>query len=99
MRTVSRSTKEAAGLFKKIGRDFWRALRSFNPCEYLEELGNKTNLVIFKPKQDDVLENKYFEEYKAVPNIKYVEVDGDHNFKDKRKRADLFRQIREFLLS
>ncbi len=87
------------GAVQVIGKDFWRTLKAFNPCEYLEELGSKTDLIVFKPKQDDVLKNKYFEEYNAIKNIKYVEIDGDHNFRNKKHRKNLFKQIKKFLLT
>ena len=87
------------GAGQKIGPGFWKTLRAYNPCEYLEELGNKTDLIIFKPMQDDVLKNVYFDEYKAIKNIQYVEVSGDHNFKDPRQREELFKKIKTFLLN
>lgn len=82
-----------------IGKDFWRTLRAFDPCEFIRELGEKTDLVIFKPMQDDVLANRHFDEYKAIKNIKYIEINGNHNFTDKKDREDLFRRIKEFLLA
>lgn len=86
-----------SGATQIIGKDFWRTLRVFNPCEYITDLGSKTDLIIFKPKQDDVLENRYFEEYKNIKNVRYIEVNGDHNFKDKKDRLNLFKHVREFL--
>jgi alpha/beta superfamily hydrolase len=87
-----------SGKIQIIGKDFWRTLRAFNPCEFIKELGDKTDLIIFKPKQDEVLKNKYFKEYKAIKNIKYVEINGNHNFRDKKDRLNLFKEIRKFLL-
>ena len=87
-----------SGSVQVIGKDFWRTFRTFKPCEYIAELGNKTDLMVFKPKQDDVLKNKFFKEYKSIKNIKYVEIDGDHNFRDKKDRINLFKQIKSFLL-
>lgn len=80
-----------------IGKDFWLTLRNFNPIEYIKDLGNKTNLIIFKPKQDEVIEYKFFDEYKKIENIKYIELNGDHNFKNKEERLNLFNQIQDFL--
>lgn len=86
------------GAVQLIGKDFWRTLENFNPIEYITDLGTKTQLVIFKPKQDEVLEYKYFDEYKKIKGVKYYEVDGDHNFRDPNKRKELFRRARQFLL-
>ena len=85
------------GGVQRIGKDFWRTLENINFLEYIEDLGNKTDLIIFKPKQDGVLADKYFDEYKGIKNITYVEVDGDHNFKDPTQRKNLFVLIKKFL--
>ena len=86
------------GATQLIGKDFWRTLENFNPVEYITDLGTKTQLVIFKPKQDEVLEYIYFDEYKKIKGVKYYEVDGDHNFKNPNERKELFKKVRKFLL-
>lgn len=86
-----------SGVIQKIGKDFWRTYRNFNMIEYLQDFARKTDLIIFKPIQDEVLEYKYFEEYKNIPNVKYLEVNGDHNFKKKDERYELFSRIEKFL--
>jgi pimeloyl-ACP methyl ester carboxylesterase len=86
-----------SGVIQKIGKDFWKTYRNFNMLEYLEDFARKTDLVIFKPKQDEVLEYKHFDEYKRISNLKYIEVDGDHNFKKQQDRNLLFRKIKFFL--
>ena len=87
------------GGMQRIGKDFWKTLENLNPVERIEELGNKTDLIIYKPKQDEVLAYKYFDEYKRIKNSTYVEVDGDHNFKDPMQRKNLFMRIKKFLES
>lgn len=88
-----------SGVVQVIGKDFWRTLKTFSPIEYIEEFGNKTKLRIFKPKNDDVLENKYFDEYKEIKNIEYIEIEGNHNFTKKEDRNKLFNSIKEFFLN
>lgn len=80
-----------------IGRDFWRTLENFNPIEYLTELAKKTELVIYKPKNDEIIPNRYFSAYKKIKGLKYFEVDGDHNFKNPRDRQELFKKVKAFL--
>jgi len=86
------------GAVQIIGKDFWRTLENFKPVEYIEDFGKKTDLIIYKPKQDEVLKYKYFDAYKKLRNAKYLEVDGDHNFKNPKERKDLFKKIKSFLL-
>ena len=73
------------GSIQKIGKDFWKTLKSFKPLEYIEDLTIKTDLMIFKPISDEIVGNKYFKEYKLIPNLKYCEILGDHNFTKKRR--------------
>ncbi len=89
----------SSGVVQSIGKDFWRTLKSFSPVEYIKELGDKTKLRVYKPKNDDVLENKYFDEYKVIENIEYIEVEGNHNFTNKEDRNNLFHSIKDFLLN
>lgn len=87
-----------SGAVQLIGRDFWRTLRNFDPISAFEELGSKTDLIILKPLQDEVLEYKYFDDYKNLKNAKYVELNGDHNFKKPEDRKALNELIKEFFL-
>ncbi len=87
------------GGIQQIGKGFWKTLKNFKPIEYIEELGEKTDLIIFKPKQDEVIEYKFFQEYKKLKNAKYIEINGDHNFKNKGDRLRLFKNIESFLLN
>lgn len=86
-----------SGVVQKMGKDFWRTLENFDPIEYIEDFGNKTELIIFKPLQDEVLPNQYFDEYKNIKNIRYQEVEGDHNFRDVSQRSKLFQSVKDFL--
>lgn len=85
-----------SGATQVIGKDFWRTLRAFKPVESLKELGDKSDVLILKPMQDEVLDDKYFDEYKTIENIEYIEVDGDHNFKKPDERKAVFELIKVF---
>lgn len=87
------------GGIQLIGKDFWKTLENLDPVDRITELGDKTDVIIFKPKQDDVLADRYFDEYNRIKNVQYVEVDGDHNFKDPIQRKKLFMRIKKFLKS
>ncbi|MBT5023561.1 alpha/beta fold hydrolase [Candidatus Woesearchaeota archaeon] len=96
----------SSGTKDMIGPQFWTTLKNLNPLEALTHIGNKTNITIFKPMQDEVLEYKYFEEYKKISDkeenknqINYIELNGDHNFSKPKNRKNLFEQIKKILLS
>lgn len=95
---VSRYVR-SSGVVQLIGADYWRTFKTFNPIEYIQDLAKQTKLVIFKPLNDEVLEYKYFSEYKSIKGVDYREIIGDHNFKTTQDRENLFKQIEIFLQS
>jgi hypothetical protein len=87
----------STGELQKVGPSFWKVLRDFNPVESVARLAAKTKLLILKPMQDEVVGNEYFEEYKTIPGIQYVELNGDHGFRKKEDREILISVISKFL--
>ncbi len=85
------------GGIQRIGPDFWRVLENFDPVSYLKELARFIPVAIFKPKNDEILPNKYFEAYQNIPNVYYQEIAGDHNFKNPNHRLHLFEKIKKFI--
>lgn len=89
----------STGIIQKIGPSFWSVLRSFKPAEAVEKYSKKTNLIIFKPKQDEVVGDKFMDNYKKIKTLKYIELDGDHSWKNKLLRKLLIKRILSFLRS
>lgn len=87
----------STGIIQKIGPGFWSVLRSFKPAEAVEQYSKKTKLIIFKPKQDEVVGDEFMDEYKKIKPLKYVELDGDHSWKNKEDRERLLGKILEFV--
>ena len=85
------------GAVQLIGKDFWRTLRNLKPVDLLQKLSKSTRVVIFKPLQDDVLGFEFFNEYKKIKRLKYVEVNGNHNFTDLIDRKNVIEKIKTFL--
>ena len=93
--------KRSSGAVQLIGPDFWKVLRNFKPITYLSYVANCSQVHIFKPIQDDVLPNKYFEEYKEFANthknVFYYEVNGDHNYTKPEDRKSIIAKIKKIL--
>lgn len=87
-----------SGAIQKIGKDFWRTLRSYDIVKSFTELSKKTDLILFKPMQDEIIEYKGFEEYKNIPSLKYIELNGDHNFTKPEDRLNLNKKLKEMLI-
>ncbi len=92
--TIYPRTKGAVQL---IGADFWKTFRNLDPVKLLRELSEFSKIAIFKPKHDDALGSEYFDEYKDVEGVQYVEVNGDHNFTNLKDREKVIEKLREFL--
>ncbi len=86
------------GGIQLIGKDFWRTLENLDIIEYISDLAKKTELVIYKPRHDEILPYRYFDAYKKINGVRYYEIDGDHNFKDPNDRKELFKKIKKFLV-
>ena len=85
-----------AGGVQKVGPSFWKIRREFDYVKALREYVYRTNLVVFKPMQDDVVGNDGFEEYKNIKGMKHVELNGSHGFSNPQDRQELIRRIKEF---
>jgi len=86
----------SSGQVSRIGPNFWTVLENFDPIKAITELNKKTKLIIFKPINDEVVGNKYMEEYKSIPNLDFVELPGDHSFKKPEERIKLIQKIKDF---
>ncbi|MBI3366766.1 alpha/beta fold hydrolase [Candidatus Roizmanbacteria bacterium] len=87
----------SSGEIQKIGPIFWKVLRAFKPAEEVALLTKKTKLIILKPMQDDVVGNEFFEEYKKIPELQFIEVNGDHSFRKPEERNEVIKKIKNFL--
>jgi pimeloyl-ACP methyl ester carboxylesterase len=87
----------SSGRIDKVGPNYWKALQKFNPLSSVEDLAKKTELTLVHPIQDDVIGNEHMEEYKTVPKVNYIELDGDHSFSTMISRINLINKINEIL--
>lgn len=86
----------STGKIQKIGPDFWRVLKDFNPYKKVEKFSKKTRLIIFHPKQDEIVGSEFLEEYSMIPGVKIEWVDGNHSFTKKEDRKNLILRIKDY---
>jgi ribosomal protein S18 acetylase RimI-like enzyme/pimeloyl-ACP methyl ester carboxylesterase len=87
----------SSGTVQKIGADFWRELRAFNPIAAFTKLAKKTGLTIIHPKQDEVVGNKYMEAYETISGVTYFELEGNHSWVKQKDREKLISKVKEIL--
>jgi pimeloyl-ACP methyl ester carboxylesterase len=85
------------GQIQKLGPTFWKALRDFNPIEAIKPYSLKTDLMAFGALQDEVIDKETTTAYKQMQGLKYVELNGDHNFTNPEDRINLVFEISKFL--
>lgn len=85
----------STGELQRIGPDFWRCLRRFDPMTAIKNFSLKTDLILFRALQDN--SEKGTERYSKIKSLKYVELDGDHTFTRHKDREELIRRIVDFL--
>jgi len=88
-----------SGEVQKVGARFWEVLRAFNTAKAFSQYAKKTKLIIIHPLQDNVVGDKYLEPYKEIPEARYIEVKGDHNYSKREDREKVLHIIEEFLKS
>jgi uncharacterized protein len=86
-----------SGRVQKVGPSHWRALKEFDPVDSVRSFSQKTELVIFKPLEDEIIGNEYCDDYKNIKTASYVELHGSHNFSKAKDRKILIEKINAFL--
>jgi pimeloyl-ACP methyl ester carboxylesterase len=81
------------GQVQIIGPMFWKALREFNPIISMKAYSMKNDLFVFGALHDEVISKETVTSYKQIPNLKYIELEGDHNFTKPEDRAALLSKI------
>lgn len=86
-----------SGAVQTLGPSFWRVLKNFKEHQTIATLADKTQLIVFKPLQDEVTGNDNYGHYKKIPNLQYIELNGDHNFTKAKNRNKLIKYIKKLL--
>jgi pimeloyl-ACP methyl ester carboxylesterase len=86
----------SSGTIQKIGPSFWKSIGDFNLLESVGEYSKKTSLMILRPMQDEVVNNDTAPRYGDVTTLKYVELNGDHDFTKAEDREKLARGVALF---
>ena len=87
----------SAGSIQKLGPAFWGALKTFKPVEMLTEYSKKTDLILFRPMQDEVVSGQNISAYRAIKTLEYVELSGTHGFADLKDREKLIVAVQYFV--
>jgi pimeloyl-ACP methyl ester carboxylesterase len=87
-----------SGQVHKIGSVFWQSLRQLKSLELVAELAKKTDLLMIRAKQDEIIGDQFLNEYKEITGVKYLEINGNHSFTEFAERESLLREIRNFFL-
>lgn len=85
-----------SGEIQKVGKNFWKVLKEFKPVKSVSEFAVKTKLLIIHPLQDEIVGNKYLDEYKTIPNVKFIEIDGNHTFTKNEDREKMIEKVTRF---
>ncbi len=73
------------------------ALRAFVPMESLAEYTKKTDLVLIRAAQDEIVSSKNIHKYKELGTLRYVELSGNHGFTNPKDREKLIAEIQKFV--
>ncbi len=88
----------STGEVQKIGPSFWKVLKEFDPLREVEKFSKRTDLLIVRPKQDEVVGTENLAEYSKIPGVRIVWTDGNHSFADPEDRQRLIKIVKGFFL-
>jgi len=88
-----------SGQVQKIGPVFWQSLKQLKPLEIVAKLAGKTNLLMIRAKQDEIIDNQFLDEYKQISDSRYLELDGSHSFVGPADREIFIKEVKNFFLN
>lgn len=79
--------KRSDGSWTLVDQGFWRDIKSIDPAMIYTELAVKTDLYFVRAMQDQVITENNYDEIKAIVDLSYIELNGDHNFSNDDRSA------------
>jgi pimeloyl-ACP methyl ester carboxylesterase len=70
-----------------LDKNYWREMKGVNPLERYASLATKTRIYYIRALEDQVVTNQDYTLLEANPDIKYMEMHGDHDFSGKDRKA------------
>lgn len=88
--------KRSDGSWTYIHPDFWVDLQKVEPPKLFEKLSENCEAYFIRALQDDVIKNESYTKIKQLQSIKYIELLGDHNFKEPNRKKLLATIVKIF---
>ncbi|MBN2016262.1 alpha/beta fold hydrolase [Candidatus Dojkabacteria bacterium] len=85
--------KRSNGSWTFIGKKFWKDVKGIDPPKLYSTLSEKAEVYFGRAKQDHVITNETYDAIKNIKDLKYEELDGDHNFADEARQGWLERMV------
>jgi hypothetical protein len=78
-----------------VESDFWAEMRSVKPVEMYKELADKHGICFIRALSDQVITEKNYENIKKINQLKYFEIEANHDFEGKarEKLIDIVQKI------
>lgn len=81
------------GDVQKIGPGYWQTLRTMNPLKQMSDLACKTKLLVVRGTEDEFIAAESVAAYKTIANLDFIEITGNHTFKQPESRQKLIEII------
>lgn len=78
--------KRSDGSWTYIYPKFWPEVKRVNPPQIYKEISQITKVYIIRAKQDEVIAGDSYNKIKNIKEIKYIELEGNHNFEGSARK-------------
>ncbi len=87
--------KRTSWKINELWPSLWEELEKFDFVSNIKNYSKNTNLIIFKPLQDEVV---WKIEKEKIKELNYLEINWDHNFSKKEDKKILIQNIKNILI-
>ena len=79
--------KRSDGSTTLVPSEFWEGMKNVDPPALYERLANTSDTYFVKAKQDQVITGDNYKKIKEIENLRFEELDGDHDFGGKAREG------------
>lgn len=78
--------KRSDGSWTFIHPDFWNEVKIVDPAKLYKKLSKTADTYFVRALHDDVITDESYSEIQIIDRLHYIELDGDHNFKEPNRK-------------
>jgi len=78
--------KRSDGSITIIEKEVWNEMKTVNPYKLYSDLAKENSVYIIRALADQVITGESYEKVKTIKDLKYIEINGNHDFEGKARK-------------